>query len=331
MQPDRSCASMPAPLARFAAVDTRSPDEAREAVGRIFCPHFPTPDGRDAGGFHARHHSVAQAGYSVNFVAYGSKVEIDPGELSGFFLLQMPLEGAAQVRCGTVATDAAAGRMASVLSPTLPTRMTWHDGCEKIIVLIRRAELERLAGAMADRPGTTVEFSTGVDLTLPVGAALGRHVDLMRAAADGIMPVPEAYQVLLRDGLATLMLAGLPHDRSALFARPAPLPGPASVRRAEDYLAAHAGRPVAMADVAEAAGTSLRSLQEAFRQHRAQTLGERLQEIRLERLRAALIDQGDDASITDMIFQAGLGHAGRAAAAYAARYGESPSQTRRRR
>ena len=86
-----------------------------------------------------------------------------------------------------------------------------------------------------------------------------------------------------------------------------------------------------MADVAEAAGTSLRSLQEAFRQHRAQTLGERLQEIRLERLRAALIDQGDDASITDMIFQAGLGHAGRAAAAYAARYGESPSQTRRRR
>ena len=119
------------PLSRFAAVDTRSPDDAREAVGRIFCPHFLNPVGREAAMFHARHHTVEQAGYSMNFVAYGSKVEIDPGELSRFFLLQVPIRGAATVRCGTMATDVEAGRRASILSPTLGTRMTWEEGCEK--------------------------------------------------------------------------------------------------------------------------------------------------------------------------------------------------------
>ncbi|QCI67280.1 AraC family transcriptional regulator [Phreatobacter stygius] len=319
-----------APLARFAAVDTRSPDQARDEIGRIFCPHFLIPTAANPSHFHARHHSAAQAGYSMNFVAYGAEVEIDPGELSGFFLLQVPVRGAARVRCGSVLTEAAAGRSASILSPTLPTRMTWHDGCEKIIVLIRRQEVERLAGAMIDRRCERVEFDTGVDLTDPVGQALARHVRIMLDAADGPAPVPEAYQVLLRDGLATLMLTCLRHDRADLLARPEPLPGPAVLRRAEAYLAAHADRPIAMADVARAAGANLRSLQEAFRHHRQETLSERLQTIRLERLRAALTDGTNEASVTEMMFRAGLGHAGRAAAAYAARYGEAPSETRRR-
>src|ERR671938_639074 len=81
------------PLSRFAAVDTRSPEDAREAIGRIFCPHFLNPVERNPTAFHARHHTVEQAGYSVNFVAYGSTVEIDPGELSRFFLLQLPIRG----------------------------------------------------------------------------------------------------------------------------------------------------------------------------------------------------------------------------------------------
>ena len=130
------------PLSRFAAVDTRSPDDAREAIGRIFCPHFLNPVGRDAAAFHARHHTVEQADYSVNFVAYGATVEIDPGELSKFFLLQLPLKGNAKVRCGTVAADVEAGQRGSLLSPTLGTRMTWNEGCEKLIILIRREALE---------------------------------------------------------------------------------------------------------------------------------------------------------------------------------------------
>ncbi|WP_252724680.1 hypothetical protein, partial [Acinetobacter baumannii] len=80
-------------------------------------------------------------------------------------LVQAPVKGAARVRCGSRLAEVTAGRSASILSPTLPTRMTWHDACEKVIVLLRRQDVERLAGAMIERPCERVEFDAGVDLT----------------------------------------------------------------------------------------------------------------------------------------------------------------------
>lgn len=267
----------------------------------------------------------------MNFVAYGAEVEIDPGELSGFFLVQVPVRGGARVRCGTMLAEASAGRTASVLSPTLPTRMVWHDGCEKIIVLIERHEMEKLAAAMFGRDGGPVEFDPAIALDSPVGMALRRHVGLMLEAAEALAPLPPAYLALLRDGCGTLLLNGLPHSRSGELERPAVLPGDAAVRRAEAFLSANADRAISMADVARAAGANLRSLQQAFKKHRNSTLSQRLQDFRLERLRAALTESSEQGSVTDLVYRSGLGHLGRAASAYRARYGETPSQTLRRR
>jgi AraC-like DNA-binding protein len=319
------------PLARFPLVDTRLPDAARDAIGRIFCPHFLIPTAKRPDHFHARHHSVAQAGYSMNFVAYGAEVEIDPGELGGFFLIQVPIRGAAQVRCGTHIAEADAGRRASILSPTLPTRMVWHDGCEKVIVLVERREIENLAAAMIARPCARIEFDPEITLESAAGTALQRHVQLMLAAAEGEGPLPPSYLSLLRDGLASLLLTEFDHDHRRAIDRPAPLPGPATVQRAEEFLAANAHRPVSMAEVAEAAGAPLRSLQEAFRTHRQRTLTESLQGLRLDRLRKALEDPSAPHSVTELVYRSGLGHAGRAAAAYRARYGETPAETLRQR
>ncbi len=49
------------PLSHRVAVDTRAPDEAREAIGRLFCPHFLSPLARRPESFHARHHAAAYA------------------------------------------------------------------------------------------------------------------------------------------------------------------------------------------------------------------------------------------------------------------------------
>ncbi len=89
------------PLATFNAVDTLDPGEAEDEVARIFCPHRLTPLRRSAPGFHAVHNTAPFDGFSVNYVAYGAAVEIDPGKLDRFFLLQVPLTGAADVRCGS--------------------------------------------------------------------------------------------------------------------------------------------------------------------------------------------------------------------------------------
>ena len=61
------------------------------------------------------------------------------------------------------------------------------------------------------------------------------------------------------------------------------------------------------------------------------TLSQALQNARLEKFRAQLCDPEGADSVAAMALSAGLGHLGRAAAAYRARYGETPSQTLRRR
>jgi AraC-like DNA-binding protein len=320
-----------APLVRHRLVDTRSPDEAREAIGRIFCPHFLIPRERRPDAFHARHHSAPQAGYSVNFVAYGAEVEIDPGELSGFFLLQWPLRGAASVHCGAVTAEAAASSVASLLSPTLPTRMIWRKGCEKLIVLIKREVVQKQFEALIGERARPIEFETGVPMTSPIGRLLERHVETMRASVDGDVCAPQSYQALLRDGLITLLLCGLKHNQSDRLTQPLGAPAPNALRRAEDYIVAHLDSQLAVADVAAAAGANLRALQTAFRRERGETLTQCIQAKRLERFRAELSRAGDDQSVTSIAYSVGLGHLGRAAAAYRARYGETPHETLRRR
>jgi AraC-like DNA-binding protein len=319
------------PLSRFAAVDTRSPDAAREAIGRIFCPHFLNPVGRNTEAFHARHHSATQVDYSVNFVAYGATVEIDPGELSSFYLLQLPLKGGAKVRCGTLAADVQAGMRGSLLSPTLGTRMTWFEGCEKLIVLIRREALEAQFESLTHERMRTIEFETGVDLTGVAGRAILQHAQLMRDAAETTDGVPDAYRTLLRDGLTTLMLSRLTSSVTPSFAQPAPSADPLAVRRAQDYMAANAQRAVSMVEIASASGVSLRSLQDTYRKARGVTLSEGLLMLRLERFRAILLALDAHVSVADAAFAAGFGHLGRAAAAYRDCYGEAPSETLRRR
>jgi AraC-like DNA-binding protein len=318
------------PLSRFKSVDTCSPDEAREAIGRIFCPHFLNPTDRRPLDFHAVHHSSRQHGYSVNYVSYGSTVEIDPGELSRFFLIQIPVSGGAAVRCGTSLAETSAGLRGSILSPTLPTRMTWNAGCEKIIVLVEREAIEAQFSSLTHCEAK-VEFSTGIDLTGVVGRSMTRHVNLILAAAEEESQTPEAYQVLLREGLTMLLLTGFEHSGSHLLNQPVSAPAPSAVRRAEAYIDENAEHPLTMGEIANAAGTCLRSLQDAYKRTRGMTLSQAIQNARLERLRAGLIDPEGPASVGDAVFAAGFGHLGRAAALYRDHYGEAPSQTFRRR
>ncbi|MGV1793417.1 AraC family transcriptional regulator [Rhizobium sp. A37_96] len=319
------------PLSRFAAVNTRSPEAAREAIGRIFCPHFLNPLERNPVSFHARHHTVEQADYSVNFVAYGSAVEIDPGELSRFFLLQLPIAGAATVRCGTQIADVGAGLRGSVLSPTLGSRMVWNEGCQKLIILIRREALEAQFESLTHQACRAIEFDAAVDLTIPVGAAIWQHAQLMLGAAETSHGIADAYKTTLRDGITTLLLTGLASNKTMLLSRPAPSADPVAVRRAQDFMEAHAERPIAMAEIAKASGGSLRSLQNAYRNAKGMTLSDGLQALRLTRFRSNLLACGGAGSVAEAAFAAGLGHLGRAAAAYRDCFGETPSETLRRR
>lgn len=106
-------------------------------------------------------------------------------------------------------------------------------------------------------------------------------------------------------------------------------PQSALVRRAEEFMAANLAEPLTVPLIAEAAGVSVRQLQDAFRQTLNQTPWDRLTVRRLDRARQLLL-AGPGATVTRIAFDCGFSHLGRFARAYRLTYGEAPSTTLRR-
>jgi transcriptional regulator GlxA family with amidase domain len=104
---------------------------------------------------------------------------------------------------------------------------------------------------------------------------------------------------------------------------------PLHVRRAIIYLRQHIAEKVTLADLLATAGTSERSLRRNFTQFLGLSPLVYLQRLRLTAIRAELSRSEDTISCVAARF--GLTHVGRFSVAYRARFGESPSDTRRRR
>lgn len=106
---------------------------------------------------------------------------------------------------------------------------------------------------------------------------------------------------------------------------------PAAVRRAIAYLEEHAAAPVTMPEVATAARVSLRSLQAQFQRYLGVTPLEHLHHIRLDAARRELIDfGGGELSVQEIAQRWGFGNSGRFAKQYSERFGERPSESRKR-
>jgi transcriptional regulator GlxA family with amidase domain len=157
---------------------------------------------------------------------------------------------------------------------------------------------------------------------------------LMQDAANRSVTLPAGtgrlVQSELRNGLVGLLLTGVTHDRSALLAAPPCAPAPGHVKRVEEFLRAHPDRDVTVTELAAIAGVSLRALQDGFRRFRNVTLTDAIRDARLGYWRRLLETPPEGAGVGTLALSAGLMHLGRAAALYAKRYGETPSETLRR-
>lgn len=102
------------------------------------------------------------------------------------------------------------------------------------------------------------------------------------------------------------------------------------VHAAEELMAAQLDQPLAMPELAARLGVSARRLQYAFQRVRDATPRTVLGQLRLERARQRLSDPHEKDAVTQIALDCGIAHFGRFAAAYAARFGERPSDTLRR-
>jgi transcriptional regulator GlxA family with amidase domain len=118
------------------------------------------------------------------------------------------------------------------------------------------------------------------------------------------------------------VVAAWSSPRAVTHSRPRP------VHRAITVMEADPARPFTVDDLAEAAGVSVRSLQQAFRRYTGRTPTEYLRDLRLTRAHRDLIEADPGvATVAGVAQRWGLTHLGRFAAAYRARFGVNPSTT----
>jgi AraC-like DNA-binding protein len=101
------------------------------------------------------------------------------------------------------------------------------------------------------------------------------------------------------------------------------------LRRAVRFVHEHAAHDIALGDVAGAAGLSERGVQDLFRRSLDVTPMRYLREVRLDRVHLELLARPGRGVVTvrDVALRWQFAHLGRFAAAYRARFGESPHET----
>lgn len=325
---------MPMPLANYRVLNTRSMDAAREVVSGFYCDHeLLAMNSGNRCGFHAVHNHARIDKLSVNFMTYSQRVKVNPGCLEEFFLLQLPLEGGADIETGSTRFTSDP-TTASVISPSEETSMIWSEDCAKLLVQIQRSaveqELSRLIQSDISKP---LIFEPIMSLEKnPRVASWWRFVKCLINDVDGgtFESLGGVEKNAMEGMLITNLLHALPHNYTPLLEHPGSGIAPRQVKIAEAYMLENIRESVSITDLVEVTGVSSRSLFDAFRRFRGVAPMKRFSQLRLEQVRSDLQQATSDATVTDILTRSGITQMGRFAAQYRQSYGETPSETLRR-
>lgn len=286
---------------------------------------------RNTAGVEFRHNSLEFGSTSINLVRYGVAAKVDAPPTDEIYLAMFTLAGYARVDQGDKVFTARPGSFC-VLNPSRHLKVDLSHDFEQLTLKINGASVRRCFLALThdeiDRP---VEFTPRA---YPIAGQAASFAQLVKAICNDMKNPATGFhhprvQGHLEEALLNLFLVGFSHNYSALLETTRHTPVPYFLKRAEEYIAANLGQPIALTELAEQAGVSVRSLQSAFRQFRGITPTTYIRNRRLDLVRRQLLAAGtQSSSITDIALAQGFTHLSKFAEYYKARFGETPSKTR---
>jgi AraC-like DNA-binding protein len=203
--------------------------------------------------------------------------------------------------------------------------LTFSPSLSSLAITLDRDSLVRHLVGLLDAPvPQPIVFSGSVDASAAAGATLWRIAQTLEC---GLHPEKPLATQQLFESLIAFLIEALPHNYTERLHAPASSAAPRQVKRAIEFMEAHADKPITMVDVANAAQVSIRALQLAFRTFRQATPLAHLRQIRLEAVRRDLLAAEGSANIAVIARKWGFVHLGHFARHYRAHYGELPSET----
>jgi AraC-like DNA-binding protein len=218
------------------------------------------------------------------------------------------------------------GRSGAMFSPALPATNFSTVGFQARAITIEPGALDAHLTALTGRvPDAPIVFAAALDLEAGPGALVLGVAQLLGRAVERRDASPLTV-VALRDALLTALLTGVKHSASRLLEPAPPRVAPGCVKRAEEYIEAHAAEPITLAGIVAAAGVPARSLRAAFTACRGVAPMEFLRRCRYELAQQRLIEAVPGTTVMSVVKALGLGDAGRFSVEYKKRFGHSPSE-----
>ncbi|RBM13590.1 AraC family transcriptional regulator [Prauserella sp. PE36] len=319
------------PLDRHPLFRSSDVDETRETMARVLCDHrLEVVDTRKP--LDARMHSCRLNAVSLNYVHYGTEVEVTPGKTESFHVVQAHLDGNGVVRCGKREAYTEPGH-AAVTTPTAPLRMRLSGTSRLLVVRFERTAVEAVLARHLGHPlRRPLEFELGMNVGVgrPAHWFSSLEAEITRANLDDtLLSDPRVVAPLEEQLITGLLLVQDSNYRAVLDGKVPSVPG-GTVRTAVDLIEAAPDLPHTVGDLAAAAGVGIRALQGAFRRQLGVTPTQYLRDARLRRVRDELLAAEPDAgAVSRAARRWGFGHLGRFSGWYRHRFGENPAQTLR--
>jgi len=310
-------------------IDTRSVDEAREAVTRIYMSHN-LEARRD--GLDMRLNSVSGKHLTLGYLTYQAETELTMPPTEDCYIVNLTVAGQTHASRTDGAREVTVANARGVLlSPVQTNNVRWAPDAEQLHLKISRTGLESHLSDIVGLPVTeVVDFDFGIDLTTGAGRALLRSVQFLATELDlagGLSEMP-----LARDQLEAYVLTALLHAGRHQFSDA--LRGNGDVRRLGRlapviaYIEDHAGSQLTPELLARVGCVSVRTLHSAFHGQLGESPMAYVRRVRLNKVRAELL-RSDPLRIrvTDVAMRWGFHHQSRFAQQYRTQFNELPSVT----
>ena len=321
-QPEVKRVPVSIPLHRFAALQSRNVDEAiasivtRQPGVHHFEPVF---------------QPKRRWGIDVNFVAL-HRIGVTSTRSSAYSLNSSP-DGFLRVFApfGTsFRTDFKAGAQvfqsgSAAIAPLEDYRAHFRDGFATLLVTIPMALMDEATQRLGAKQavatllqGRTEAASTGLGLFTAHLAFIVRSLDEHEAILD-VGRFKALHEELLTLHLANALLRAEPAEGRMISS--------GALRRAIDAIAGRITEDFRIADIADHAGCSIRSLQTAFQTQFQTTISGYVRAERLQTARRRLEAPDAAATVTSIALESGFNHLSDFARHYREAYGERPSAT----
>jgi AraC-like DNA-binding protein len=231
------------------------------------------------------------------------------------------------------ATDLRVGRRTGLIYRGWPgTALSASSDHQRIAIWISDSSVrERLSALLGHPVFDDIVFEPLFDWDAPGNRSLRSLVEILLDEFGGSRSseASESAGRSFADLFVYTLLRSLRHSHTALLERPAGPVLPRIQRRAEAYIEASLEDPIALHEVAAAAGCSVRSLQAGFQRYRNTTPLAFIRAARLRAARSVLAAGLPGTTVTDVALRYGFTNQGRFASQFRRAFGVLPAEVLR--